>query len=612
MISLLLFLVKLGINNFYVRPNQVSAEAPYIERTIEATRWGFQIENIKTKTFNPSAQLSDSTISQNQHLISNVRINDIGQTKDIYNQLQSFKNYFVFNDASTDRYSGQQVYIDARQMDVSELPVQTWINQNMVYTHGYGIAASPVNEFNSDGLPIEIAKDTPIQTSPPIPNVTQPNIYFGTMDNNVIAPTAQGEFDYPSGDADHTSHYEGGYGLPVKGNQLLLAIETGSLKYFTSNQFTDKSQYLFDRNIYTRVNDIAPFLTYDKDAYPFVSSDGRIQWMLDAYTETANIPYAQSFNGINYQRNSVKVVMDAYTGKVTFYVVDPSDPMIQSLMRIYPSLFTTKIPDDVRAHFLYPKQLFDNQSNVIAAYHMTDPTVFYNKVDLWDLAQEIYNQNQTSARPSVYQFLQMPGQTRPSFLLSQLFTPNQKMNLNGWLVAGNDPGEYGKLTLYQFPESTLFFGPMQAENQIDSDPTVSSQLTLWNQQGSHVVRGNLLLVPIGNTAIYIESVYLVADRSGSLPQLQRVIIDFNQKVYMGNSLADALKSLEADQSGGTAPNTASNPPSTTNNEKISQLAQQADALLNDYKTQTANGNFENAGRDLNQVQQLVQQMIKAK
>jgi uncharacterized membrane protein (UPF0182 family) len=614
-ISVLMVGVKLGINNFYVHPNQVSAEAPYIQRTIEATRWGFQIEHIKTKTFNPTADLSNSIIDQSQKMISNVRINDIGQTKDIYNQLQSFKNYFVFGDASADRYKGQQVYIDARQMDVSKLPVKTWINQNLVYTHGYGIAASPVNEFNSDGLPIEIAGDTPIQTSSPMPKVTQPNIYFGTMNNNVIAPTSQGEFDYPAGDGDHTSHYQGGYGLPINGNRLLLAIETGTLKYITSNQLTDKSQYLFDRNIYTRVKDIAPFLTYDKDAYPFVDSSGHIQWMLDAYTETANIPYAESFNGVNYQRNSVKVVMDAYTGKVTYYVTDPSDPMIKSLMEIYPSLFTTKIPNDVRAHFLYPKQLFSNQSEAIASYHMTDPTAFYNKVDLWDLAQEIYNQNQTSARPAVYQLLQMPGESKPSFVLSQLFTPNQKMNLNGWLVAGNDPGEYGHLTLYQFPESNLFFGPMQAENQIDSDPMVSSQLTLWNQQGSHVVRGNLLLVPIGDAPIYIEPVYLVADRNGSLPQLQRVIVDFNKKVYMGDSLADALKSLVAGLSGGAA--TPSNPapvPSqpANSNDTLKQLAQQANSLLDDYKAQMANGNFEAAGKDLSQVQQIIQQMTKAK
>ncbi len=610
-VSILLALTNLGINNFYVHPNQVSAEKPYIQRTIEATRWGFDVENVKTKPFNSSDQLSDSAINQNENMISNVRINDIGQTKDIYNQLQSFKNYFVFNNASADRYTGQQVYIDARQMDITKLPVKTWINQNMVYTHGYGVAASHVNQFNSDGLPIQIAKDTPIQTSPPIPKVIQPNIYFGTMDNNVIAPTTQGEFDYPSDGGDHTSHYQGGYGLSIKGNKLLLAVETRTLKYFTSKQFNDKSQYLFDRNIYKRVKDIAPFLTYGKDAYPFVSQDGHIRWMLDAYTETANIPYAEIFKGVNYQRNSVKVVMDAYTGKVTFYVVDPTEPMIKSLMKIYPNLFTTKIPNDVRSHFLYPKKLFDNQASVIASYHMTNPTTFYNKVDLWDIAQEIYNQNQSESRPSVYQILQMPGQSKPSFVLSQLFTPNEKMNLNGWLVAGNDPGEYGELTLYQFPESKLFFGPMQAENQIDSDPAVSSQLTLWNQQGSHVVRGNLLLVPIGDAPIYIEPVYLVAERSGSLPQLQRVIVDFNKKVYMGNSLADALKILVADLSGSTVPNTTDNQPKTSKNEEIKQLAQQANALLNDYKTQTANGNYENAGKDLKQIEDLIQKMLKA-
>lgn len=628
-ISIVLVVIGALINGLHVHPNEQAVQAPYIKRSIEATRWAVNIENVKAKTINPTDSLTTQDISANQNLLDNVRINDIGQTKEIYNQLQSFKSYFTFIGASADRYNGKEVYIDLRQLDSSKIPVQTWINKTMVYTHGYGVAASPVNKFDGNGLPIIIAKDTPQKTQPPIPTIKRPQIYFGTMNKEVIAPTKEGEFDYPSGSTDKTSHYLGGYNLPIQGNRLLLAIEKGSLKYLTSTQITSKSQLVFDRNIYTRVKDIAPFLNYDSDAYPVVTQNGDIKWILDAYTQTDRIPYAQNFSGVSYQRNSVKVVVDAYSGQVTFYVVDKKDPMIQSLMAIYPNLFTTKVPASLAAHFRYPTELFSLQAKALTSYHMTSPSAFYNQEDLWSEAQEIYTQNKTQVRPPVYQMIQMPGESQPSFVLSELFTPNSKMNLNGWLVANNDPRHYGELTLYQFSQKSLFFGPMQAENQIDSNPNISSELTLWNQQGSHVVRGNLLLVPISNTAIYIEPVYLVADRQSSLPQLQRVIVDFNKKVYMGNTLADALKMMvngvaaggtgNTSQGGSTGNGTSSGgsngggtvqPPVA--GSTLKSLATQANQLLDQYKKDTASGDLTKAGQDMQQVQTILQQMLNMK
>ncbi|MCL6517231.1 UPF0182 family protein [Alicyclobacillus sp.] len=627
------------VNALYVHPNQNAVEMPYIQRTIDMTRWAIGIDQGDQRPFTPAPSLTADAIQRDKPTLDNARINDQGQTTDIYNQLQSFKSYFHFDQVSVDRYGGQEVYVGARQMNVDKVPVQTWINRTLVYTHGYGLAASPVNQVNEDGLPAMLAKDTPQQTQAPLPAITRPEIYFGRMGTDVIAPSREPEFDYPTGSADHTSHYQGGYGLPVEGNRWMLAIAQRSLRFYTSDQITPQSLYLFDRDIYRRVQDIAPFLRYDQDAYPFIDDKGHIEWMLDAYTATDRIPYAQAFLGAAYIRNSVKVTIDAYTGKVTYYVINPSDPMIQSLMRLYPTLFTTQVPPDVAAHFRYPQDLFQAQAEALTRYHMTDAASFYNQEDLWAPAAQIYHQNEKQVRPPVYQMVRMPGETSPHFVLSIYFTPTGKDNLNGWFVADNEPGRYGHLTVYQFPQSTLVFGPMQAENQIDADPSISSQLSLWNQQGSHVVRGDLLLLPIGDTVLYVEPVYLVANRQGSLPQLARVIVNYNKQVFMDTSLGAALQDLLRAQGGDQpAPNTpgaaagggAGGPSGTGAGEgagaagaapgavgagdatgagapagSTAKLAQQANQLLRQYEVDTAKGDFEAAGRDLKQLESVL-------
>lgn len=609
------------VNTLYVHPNQNSVELPYIKDTVAATRWALGIEHVRTQPFVPSTSLTAAAVQRDQNSLTNVRVNDQGQTTAIYNQLQSFKSYFHFDHASVDRYQGDEVYVAARQMNVNNLPVQTWINKTLVYTHGYGIAASPVNQFDQNGLPTLWAFNTPQQTKPPLPQVTRPQIYFGTMSNDVIAPSKQPEFDYPLSSADQTSHYQGGYGLPVRGNRWLLALEQGTLKFFTSDQITSQSQWLFDRNIYQRVKDIAPFLRYDQDAFPFIDSQGHIKWMLDAYTASSNIPYAQTFLNTAYIRNSVKVVMDAYTGQVTFYAIDPNDPILHSLMKIYPGLFQTQVPPDIKAHFRYPSDLFQAQAEALTRYHMTNPSAFYNQEDLWAIANQIYNQNQASARPPVYQMIRMPDRSTPQFVLTELFTPANKDNLNGWLIADNEPNRYGQLTLYQFPQSQLIFGPMQAENQIDSNPAISEQLTLWNQQGSHVVRGDLLLVPVGNSLLYVEPVYLVASRQNSLPQLERVIIDYNQQVFIDNSLGAAISDLLGGTASGNAPapNTpqtggggasgAGQAPTPAGSQSQATLIHQANQLLQQYEQDTAKGDFARAGQDLTQLRTVLNQLV---
>lgn len=631
-------------NGLYVHPNQNTVELPYIKDSIDSTRWALNISSVKAKPFQGSPKLTQANLTRDQNAIQNVRVNDQGQTLSVYNQLQSFKSYFHFDNVSVDRYGNQEVYVSARQMDESQLPVPTWINKTLVYTHGYGVAISPVNKVTQDGLPDLIASDTPQVTTSPIPSLKQPQIYFGTMQSDVIAPSEENEFDYPSGSSDKTSHYAGGEGLPIQGNRLLLAIEKGSLKYYTSNQLTAKSEYLFDRNIYTRVKDIAPFLRYDKDAFPFIDPNtGHIMWMLDAYTQSSDVPYADTFMGTRYIRNSVKVVMDAYTGKTTFYAVDPTDPLLKTYMSVYPGLFTTQIPAGIKNHFRYPQDLFTAQAQAFTRYHMTKPSAFYNQEDLWALANQIYKQNQTQPRSSVYQMIRMPGETNPSFVLSELYTPIHKDNLNGWLVADNGPAHYGELRLYQFPQSKLVFGPMQVENQIDANPSISQQLSLWNQQGSRVVRGNLLLVPIGDAMVYVEPIYLVASRKNSLPQLQRVIVDFNQKVYIGKSLADALqnviqgytvetgKGLNGNSSVGASGNGSSSGTSAgstsgqsgnggaggstvssgTGAPASGSLAGQGQHWLQKYKQDTSQGNFAAAGQDLAKLGDILNQLAKS-
>lgn len=620
LVSILSSLANSLVNGLYVHPNQNTVELPYIQHTIDATRYAMGIQQVQTHRFVPASSITLAAARRDQNALDNVRVNDQNQTTEIYNQLQSFKSYFQFDPASVDRYQQAEVYISAREMNSDQLPVQTWINRTLVYTHGYGVAASPVNAFDKEGLPLLWAKNTPQQTMAPLPNVTRPQIYFGLQGGDVIAPSKQVEFDYPNGSSDVTSHYQGGYGLPVRGNRWLLALQQGTLRFYTTNQLMPTSEFLFDRNIYQRVRDIAPFLTLDHDAFPFIDSRGHIEWMLDAYTSTANVPYAQSYMGTAYIRNSVKVVVDAYSGQVTLYEVDPADPLVQSLAQVYPHLFVTRIPADVRAHFRYPMDLFSAQSQALTRYHMTNASAFYNQEDQWAIASQIYQQNNVEPRPPVYQMIRMPGQTTPQFVLSSLFTPVGKDNLNGWLIADNQPSDYGELHLYQFPQSQLTFGPMQAENQIDADPTISAQLSLWNQQGSKVIRGDLLMVPVANSLLYVEPIYLVADRQNSLPQLERVIIDFDQQVYVNNTMGAALNDLlQAQGQGGltgpTAPSgpTGGNAPGPATAPSVQQrtaLLHRANALFQAYEADTAKGDLQGAGKALQELGQLLGQLTK--
>ncbi|MBV9120522.1 MAG: UPF0182 family protein, partial [Chloroflexi bacterium] len=417
-------------------------------------------------------------------------------------------------------------------------------------THGYGVAMSPVASITSEGLPNLIEKDLPPQG--PL-KIDRPEIYYGTQTANwVIVDTKQQEFDFPRGDDNVFTTYQGGGGVsldsPLK--RLAFAWRFGDLNILISNSLQSNSKLLFTRRIGDRLQTVAPFLSYDHDPY-LVVDGGKLYWMQDAYTTTADYPYSQPIGGYNYIRNSVKIVVDAYDGSTTYYIADPGDPLIQTYQKIYPALFKpiADMSPGLRSHVRYPEDMFLAQMEMYQTYHMTDPRVFYNREDLWALPQERFSQGTgpTGAQQQViepyYVLMRLPGETRDEFLLLLPFTPATKSNMVSWLVARSDGTDYGKLLTYKLPKDKLIYGPLQIESRIDQDPGISGQLTLWNQQGSHVLRGNLLVIPVGASFLYVEPLYLQASSSSALPELKRVIVADGNKIAMTETLEDSLKQI---------------------------------------------------------------------
>ncbi|HLY67451.1 MAG TPA: UPF0182 family protein, partial [Chloroflexota bacterium] len=563
------------VQQFQVKPNELSLEKPYIENNIEATRRAFNLESVAVQDFNVQDQVTQGQVQQSQATIKNIRLLDYRPLQTTYNQIQSIRQYYDFPSIEVDRYEingdYQQVMLGARELDTTRLPsnAQSWVNLHLQYTHGYGIAMSPVADVNSEGLPQLIEHDLPPQG--PL-QITRPEIYYGTQTRNwVIVNSTQQEFDYPQGDANVFSTYQGGAGVPVDSliKRLAFAWRFGDLNIVISPTLTSDSKILFNRLIQQRLQTIAPFLTYDHDPYIVVDS-GKLYWLQDAYTTTDHYPYSQPIEGFNYIRNSVKIVVDAYDGSTTYYVADPTDPLIQTYERIFPALFKplSDMPAGLRAHIRYPEDMFLAQMEMYQTYHMTDPQTFYNREDLWALPQERFSQTtgqQTAAQQQIepyYVLMRLPGETKDEFLLLLPFTPATKSNMISWLVARSDGADYGKLLAYKLPKDKTIYGPLQIESLIDQDPTISGQLTLWNQQGSHVLRGNLLVIPVGQSFLYVEPLYLQA-QSSPLPELKRVIVGNGNKIAMTETLDDSLKQLFAAAPGTPGAVVSTLPPATS-------------------------------------------------
>jgi uncharacterized membrane protein (UPF0182 family) len=558
-----------AVQRFQVEPNELVRETPYIEYNIEFTREAFALSRVDEQSFPAEESPSSQDIAQNEVTINNIRLWDHRPLKDTYNHIQAIRLYYDFNDVDVDRYmiddEYRQVMLSARELSAEKLAVeaQTWVNRRLQFTHGYGIAMSPVNEVSAEGLPILLIKDIP-----PVGelDIERPQIYYGEKTNDyIIVNTKTQEFDYPMGDENVYGHYEGKGGVSIGSffRRLVYAWQFGDFNILISGELMPESRALYYRNIAERVNHLAPFLELDSDPY-IVTIEGRLFWIQDAYTTSDRYPYSQPLGGgLNYIRNSVKAVIDAYDGSVTFYVTDPEDALVQTYQAIFPELFVPaeQMPESLRVHLRYPEDMFNIQALVYQSYHMRDARVFYNKEDLWAVPREVYAGKEQPMEP-YYIIMCLPDEEREEFILMLPFTPVNKNNTIGWLAARCDGEEYGKLLAYHFPKERLVYGPSQIENRIQQDTVITEQLALWGRGGSRVIRGNLLMIPLGKSNLYVEPVFLQAE-AGGLPELKRIIVAAGEQIAMETTLKGSIAAIF----GGEPPPTEPVPPPPTEPEE---------------------------------------------
>jgi uncharacterized membrane protein (UPF0182 family) len=536
-----------------VQPNELARETAQIQHHLAATRAAWGIDAVERRELAPGRQLTMRDLEANQVTIRNVRLWDREPLLQTYGQIQSIRTYYDFVSVDDDRYlvNGElrQVLLAPRELNTASLPTRTFVNEHLTYTHGMGVTLGPSNQVTAEGLPVLWIKDLPPASTVPI-RITRPQIYFGELSNDfILAPSRQREFDFPSGQGDaavYTS-YEGGTGVPIGSffRRLLFAFRFGSLNIMLSGDLTPQTRILFHRDVLERAQLALPFLRFDPDPYMVITNEGRLEWILDAYTVTERYPYAQPLvDGTNYMRNSVKVLIDAYTGVTRAYLALPDDPMIRTLGRIYPGLLRpmAEMPADVRSHVRYPGLLFAAQSSVYATFHMTDPETFYHREDQWQIPvsnQRGREQGEAYIRHIV---MRLPGERSPEFILMRPFTPRQKDNLAAWMVVRNDGDNYGKLRVYSFPRQSLVFGPAQVVNRINQDTEIARQISLWDQRGSEVIRGELLVIPIEESLIYVQPLYLRA-QGGRIPELKRVVVAHENRVAMDSTLELGLARL---------------------------------------------------------------------
>ncbi len=573
------------VQTFFVTPSAQSYELPYIQREIAGTRAAYGLSNVTVSNFTGDQPLTLKDVQSDQVTVNNLRLWDYAPLKDTYEQQQTIRTYYSFHDIDIDRYNIaaqiKQLEISARELDISKLSqaAQNWVNQHLQYTHGYGLAASPVNAVVGQGLPDYVVGDLPPTGAL---KVTQPGIYFGELtDNYALAPSNTREFDFPQGSQDVYTTYTGSHGVPMTAsNRALWALRLGDFNLLVSPQVTDKTQMLYRRKILDRAHELAPFLTFDQDPYVVVV-DGRVYWILDAYTTGATYPYSQtstfqsnSPNGvdINYVRNSVKVVIDAYEGTANFYVIDPKDPIIKAYEATFPSMFKpiAAMSDGLRAHLRVPEDLFSTQVSIYATYHITDPRVFFAREDVWDVPTANTSPGGVPVVVQPYYVLfRLPGETTPEYLLIMPFTPRGKSNMVSWVAARSDGSHYGEYVSYVLPKDKVIYGPQQVASLINQEPAISRDFTLFHGTGSQVQQGNLLVVPIGNSFLYFEPIYLRATSGSGLPELKKVILADQTKVVYTDTLQQAIDQLVGTA---TAPPPTTTPPTTFTPAQIAQIA----------------------------------------
>jgi uncharacterized membrane protein (UPF0182 family) len=625
-------IVSWYIGNFIVKPNELVREKAYIAHNIEMTRQAYGLDRFSQREFPAETTVDAIDAANNQPTLQNIRLWDWHALQDTLRQVQEIRTYYDFPDIDIDRYefhgTMRQVMLAARELNVDKLPVSSrnWINEKLIYTHGYGVTMNPVNGFTAEGLPTLLLSNMPVESMVPGLAVTRPEIYFGELtDTDVYVKTRQQEFDYPQGQNNTLTSYQGTGGIVLGGflRRVILSIDRSDLgKLPFSDDVNSQSQLLMRRNIRERVATLAPFLTFDQDPYIVVGDDGRLSWITDAFTVSDSYPYSTHYNlgdnPINYMRNSVKVVVDAYNGTTTFYVFDAEDPVLTAYRRIFPSLFkdAAAMPKDLRRHVRYPEALFKLQSEVYGLYHMTNPEVFFNREDLWTVATETGSDSdgrQTiQAMQPNFVLMKLPGGAGEEFVEILPFTPANRNNLIGWLAGRCDGANYGTAVVYDFPKTRLIDGPQQIEARIDQNAQLSGQLTLWNQQGSHVLRGSLLVIPSGRALLYAEPIYLQAQQS-PMPELRLVVLALQDKLAYGTTFEAALASLfggEVSSLSSTevphaTPALKGTPQPSTD---INALIVEAGKDFADYQRLTAEGRLGEAGQKLDELKRVIEKL----
>lgn len=605
--------VSLVTQQFVVAPDERNCQTPYIKHNMDATKQAFGLKDIKEVQFDLNQPLTDATIAANKEELLNTRIIDFNASLTAYNQLQYVRKYYTFHDIDVVPYeiNGNKtgVFLSARELNKENLEeaARSYTNEKFRYTHGFGVVASPFNQVTADGQPGFSVKDIPPVSADGMPEVTQPRIYYGESTNDyVIVGSSNKELDYSEGYTDIEYTYEGDSGVQMSFlKKLLFSIYYRDYKMFFSGNIDQESRILLNRNVMQRVQMVAPFFQYEEDPCIVLGDDGSLKWVIDGYTTSNQYPYAQNFGGVNYIRNSLKAVVDAYTGDVTFYIIDPEDPMVQTYQKIYPSLFSQEpMPESIRNHLTVPEGLFTLQSQVYQKYHLNDAGQFYDQSDVWRVSTEKYENNEVTVSPYFNMFT-VEGEEEPELVLTIPYVLGDKYNMVGILMQRCEPEHYGELVLYRIPKSDTVYGPMQIENKIDNDPDISREMTLWGQGGSSVIRGNLLVIPFENSIFYVEPVYITSQNNASLPEVKRIIVAYKDAVAMAPTLEEALSQVLKVSDGLAGEQLMEDVPETNETpmpeEPVSQsdMQQKIQKVLDAYDAFRASGSdWSSAGQNL--------------
>ncbi|MBI3915021.1 MAG: UPF0182 family protein [Chloroflexi bacterium] len=605
------------VQNFEVRPSEFTKEQPYLKFNIDNTRMAYGLDSIQDQPFPAEEAPTPNDIAKNADTVANIRLSDYRPLLQTYNQIQSIRTYYDFLDVDVDRYTidgkYRQVMISARELATQKLAqqAQTWVNLRLLYTHGYGAVTSPVNEFTPDGLPKLLTKDIPPSGVIPI---TRPEIYFGEEQSSyVFVKTREKEFDYPKGDENVFSVYAGSGGVSVASffDRAMFALRFGDVNVLLADSFMPETRVLFNRNLQTRLTRIAPFLMLDRDPYP-VLGDGKIYWIQDAYTRTNRFPYSERYDAAtNYIRNSVKIVIDAYNGTTIFYAIEPDEPILKTYSKIFPALVRPfdQMPASLRDHLRYPEGLFSIQAALYRTYHMQDPQVFYNREDLWAVPNEAI-EGQSQAMEPYYVIMRLPGESKEEFMLMLPFVAARRQNMVAWMSVKADGADYGKKLVYRFPKDKLVYGPEQIHARLNQDPVISSELTLLSQRGSRVVWGNLLVIPIEKSLLYVQPLYLLAEQ-GQIPQLKRIVVATANSITMQASLGEALAQIFAGAPALATPTTPTPPSTLPTTTSVATLVR--DAVIHYNKAQDAlkTADWTTYGNEMKLLQQILLQLEQA-